>query len=195
MLDYLASSKRGDEFADKFNLDTSRIVLMGDSVGGNMATVVALMAKEVSNAENQPSPVVAQVLLYPVTDAHMDTKSYSKFKDGPWLTKKSMEWFWSAYLPDDVNLDLANPLISPLHAPLELLEDMPTTLVITDENDVLRDEGEMYARKLADAGVQVMATRYDGIMHDFLMLDALFDTPQRAEAIEEIVEFLAELAF
>lgn len=199
MLNYLVNH---DKFAEEFDLDTNHIVLMGDSVGGNMATVVTLMANEVAKTTDQPSPVLAQVLLYPVTDVHMDTESYSEFKDGPWLTKKAMEWFWNAYLGNlrfphpsltGIMQEPTNPLISPLHAPLELLEGMPATLVITDENDVLRDEGEAYAERLDAAGVDVTATRYNGIMHDFLMLNSLSETPQRKAAVEEIVDFLASL--
>jgi acetyl esterase len=168
----------------KLGADSTRIVLMGDSVGGNMATVVELMAS---------TPILAQVLLYPVTDASFNTKSYEEFKDGPWLTRNSMKWFWGAYLPDSDMLELDNPFISPLRAPLKMLETLPKTLIITNENDVLRDEGEAYGKKLAEAGVPVIATRYLGNIHDFLMLNALANTVQTNHAINQIVEFLCEV--
>ena len=104
----------------------------------------------------------------------MDTKSYDLFKDGPWLSKKAMEWFWEAYVPDKKLRD--DIYISPLKAEEEDLSKLPRTLIITAENDVLRDEGEAYARKLDSAGVDVLNVRINGTIHDFLMLNALADT-------------------
>lgn len=162
---------------DDFYVDSSRMVIAGDSAGGNMATVAALRAKR----ENGPK-LLYQVLLYPVTDAGMDTKSYEEFENGPWLTKKAMEWFWDAYMPDKDRRD--DWYISPLKTPVEELKGMPPTLIITDENDVLRDEGEAYAAKLDEAGVNVISVRIDGIFHDFMMLNAVSDTePAKAAFI------------
>jgi acetyl esterase/lipase len=158
-------------------IDTHRIAVAGDSVGGNMATVVALLAKE----RGGPS-LCYQVLFYPVTNARFDTRSYIQFAEGPWLTKAGMEWFWDAYEPDKTARN--QPKISPLQATLEQLQGLPPTLIVTDENDVLRDEGEAYAHKLMQAGVRVTAIRCLGTIHDFVMLNALADTPATRAAID-----------
>lgn len=161
----------------EFNIDENKIAIVGDSAGGNMAAVTALRAK------NQKGPkILFQCLFYPVTSADMDTKSYDDFKDGPWLSKKAMEWFWDAYVPDK---KLRNdPYISPLNAEIDDLKDLPPALIITDENDVLRDEGEAYARKLDVAGVDVLNVRVNGTFHDFLLLNGLADTPQAKGALD-----------
>jgi len=149
------------ENPDEFNIDNDSIAIAGDSAGANMATVTALKAK------NQNGPKIKfQCLFYPVTNADMDTKSYDLFKDGPWLSKKAMEWFFEAYAPDKESRN--DIYVSPLKADEEDLKGLPPTLIITAENDVLRDEGEAYARKLDSAGVDTI--------HDFLMLNALSDT-------------------
>ena len=155
--------------AQKFNINPDRIPNAGDSAGGNMAAAICLMSKR----ENTPMPVI-QALFYPVTNADMDTKSYELFKDGPWLTKKAMEWFWDAYAPDKKGRD--SVFISPLKAEIDDLKGLPPALVITVENDVLRDEGEAYARKLEQAGVKVISARINGTIHDFMMLNALAET-------------------
>lgn len=161
----------------EFNIDENKIAIVGDSAGGNMAAVTALRAK------NQKGPkILFQCLFYPVTSADMDTKSYDDFKDGPWLSKKAMEWFWDAYVPDK---KLRNdPYISPLNAEIDDLKDLPPALIITDENDVLRDEGEAYARKLDVAGVDILNVRVNGTFHDFLLLNGLADTPQAIGALD-----------
>lgn len=154
---------------EEFNINENKIAVAGDSAGGNMATVLAMKAQK----ENGPK-ICFQALFYPVTDASMNTKSYSDFKDGPWLSKKAMEWFWDAYMPDKSLRE--DPLISPLKAEIDDLKGLPPALVITDENDVLRDEGEAYARKLNQAGVKVISARINGTIHDFMMLNALSNT-------------------
>jgi acetyl esterase/lipase len=165
------------------NLDASRIAVCGDSVGGNMSTVLALMAKERGDVQ-----LAAQVLLYPVTDANFDTPSYQQFADGYYLTRDGMKWFWDAYTSDPKQR--TEIYASPLRADIEQLRGLPTTLVITDEADVLRDEGEAYAAKLREAGVDVTAVRVLGMVHDFLMLDSLRDskatTVARTLAIEAL---------
>ncbi|MBS4759746.1 MAG: alpha/beta hydrolase [Clostridium sp.] len=157
------------ENPSEFNIDENRIVIAGDSAGGNMATVTAMKAKK----QNGPK-ILFQALFYPVTNADMDTTSYEDFADGPWLTRKAMEWFWDAYAPDKKDRDCS--YVSPLKASEEELKDMPPTLIITDENDVLRDEGEAYARKLDFCGVDVLSVRLNGTHHDFMMLNALSET-------------------
>lgn len=171
------------ENPDEFNIDSNRIAIVGDSAGGNLATVTALRAKK----ENGPK-ILYQVLLYPVTDASMSSQSYKDFQNGPWLTKKAMEWFWDAYLPDKKRRE--DPYVSPLNATLEDLAGMPDTLVITDENDVLRDEGEAYAAKLDKAGVKTLNIRINGTIHDFLMLNALADTKPAKDTLTLVCELL-----
>jgi acetyl esterase len=172
--------------ADRFNLDTSRLVVAGDSVGGNMTIGVTMLAKE------RKGPRIAyQILFYPVTDACMDTESYKQFAEGPWLTKRAMEWFWNAYEPEKEAR--MKPLLSPLHASVDQLKDLPPAVVITAENDVLRDEGEAYAHKLMEAGVKVRAVRCLGTIHDFVMLNALAATPAAQAALGLVKTTLREL--
>jgi acetyl esterase len=164
-------------------VDPLRLAVAGDSVGGNMAAAVTLMAKQ------RHGPKIAyQVLFYPVTDACFDTPSYIRFGDGPWLTRRAMQWFWDAYLPDPALRK--QPTATPLNASLDQLAGLPEALVIVDENDVLRDEGEAYARRLSNAGVRVTSTRYNGTIHDFVMLNAIADTPATRGAIAQAVAAL-----
>lgn len=160
---------------DKYGLDASHLAVAGDSVGGNMAAVMAMAAKE-----NGFTPTIDfLLLLYPVTSAAMDTPSYEAFADGPWLTKKAMAWFWDQYLPDKDKR--RSKEASPLAATVADLQDLPPVLIITAENDVLRDEGEAFARKLDQAGVKTFAIRCNGTIHDFMVLNELSQTaPTRA---------------
>ena len=135
-----------------------------------MTAALAILAKQRGDVT-----FVHQSLYYPVTDANFGTGSYNTFADGPWLTRPAMEWFWDAYLPDVAARKEITA--TPLNASLDQLKGLPEALVIVDENDVLRDEGEAYARKLSQAGVRVTSTRYNGTIHDFVLLNALADTP------------------
>ena len=164
-------------------LDPNRIAVAGDSVGGNMTAALTLMAKERGDVR-----FVHQSMYYPVTDAAMDTGSYEQFAVGYFLTARMMAWFWDAYEPD-VGRRL-EPFASPLRASDEQLADLPPAFVIVDEADVLRDEGEAYAARLRAAGTAVTAVRYDGITHDFLMLNALRDTHATHAAIAQAVSVL-----
>lgn len=178
-----AVTKYVAEHAREFHADVGHLVIGGDSVGGNMAAVVALMAKE------RGGPAIAgQMLLYPVTDASMSTGSYSEFADGPWLTKKAMAWFWDQYLP--AKSQRSEVYASPLNASVEQLSGLPRTFLIVDENDVLRDEGEAYGRKLAQAGVKVTSVRYNGTIHDFMILNPIAMTPAVRAAVAQSVGFL-----
>lgn len=160
--------------SDKFSIDATRVAVAGDSVGGNMAAVVALLAKE-----RGFNKICFQLLLYPVTAADFNNPTYQAFGDGPWLTRKAMEWFWDQYLPDKSKRNEITA--SPLLATPEQLKGLPEAMVITDQNDVLCYEGEAYAHKLQEAGVKVTAIRFNGTTHDFMMLNALADsTPTRA---------------
>src|SRR5208282_485520 len=176
---YAASCYAIDHSAD-LRIDPSRLAVAGDSVGGNMAAALTLMARQ-----RRAPKFSFQVLFYPVTDADFATPSYTRFADGPWLTKRAMQWFWDAYLPDPAARK--QPTATPLNASLGELAGLPEALVIVDENDVLRDEGEAYARRLSDAGVRVTSTRYNGTIHDFVMLNALADTPATRGAIAQAV--------
>ncbi|QMU77998.1 alpha/beta hydrolase [Streptacidiphilus sp. PB12-B1b] len=164
-------------------LDAARIAVAGDSVGGNMAAALTLMAKERGNL-----PLVQQVLFYPVTDAGFDTGSYHQFATGYFLRRDGMQWFWDQYTTDEA--ERAQITASPLRATTEQLTGLPQALVITAEADVLRDEGEAYANKLRQAGVPVTATRYQGIIHDFVMVDALRGTHAAEAAINQAVSAL-----
>jgi acetyl esterase len=166
-------------------LDPSRIAVVGDSVGGNMAAAVTLMAKQRSGPE-----ITTQVLFYPVTDASFDTESYHQFAEGYWLRRDAMQWFWDQYTTDEAQRNEITA--SPLRASLEQLKGLPKALVINAEADVLRDEGEAYARKLRQAGVDVTATRYEGVIHDFVMVNALRSTNGAQDAITEAVNHLTD---
>ncbi|MEV6229940.1 alpha/beta hydrolase [Saccharopolyspora shandongensis] len=157
-------------------LDGSRLAVAGDSVGGNMTAALTLMAKERGGI-----PLVQQVLFYPVTDAGFDTGSYRQFATGYFLRRDGMQWFWDQYTTDEN--ERAEITASPLRATTEQLTGLPPALVITGEADVLRDEGEAYANKLREAGVAVTAVRFQGIIHDFVMLNALRETRAAEAAI------------
>jgi acetyl esterase/lipase len=164
-------------------LDASRLVIAGDSVGGNMTAALTIMAKQRGDVTFK-----AQALLYPVTDASFDTPSYREFGEGYWLRRDAMIWFWDQYTTDaDARAEIT---ASPLRATTEDLAGLPKALVINGEADVLRDEGEAYARKLRTAGVDVTATRYNGAIHDFMMVNALRQTNATGAAIEETVSFI-----
>ena len=132
--------------------------------------------------------LAAQLLLYPVTDADFDDESYTMFADGYWLTRSAMRWFWDQYTNDVAERRLST--VSPLRAPADELRGLPKTLVINAECDVLRDEGESYAKNLRQAGVDVTSTRYGGIIHDFMMLNALAATNAAKAATAQAAAFL-----
>ncbi|MEU9063468.1 alpha/beta hydrolase [Streptomyces sp. NPDC048430] len=157
-------------------LDATRLAVAGDSVGGNMTAALTLMAKERGDV-----PLVQQVLFYPVTDANFGTSSYHQFAEGYFLRRDGMQWFWDQYTTDEA--ERAQITASPLRATSEQLTGLPPALVITGEADVLRDEGEAYANKLRQAGVPVTAVRFQGIIHDFVMLNALRPTHAAQAAI------------
>jgi acetyl esterase len=173
-----AATKYVAENGSTLNVDSSRLAVVGDSAGGNIATAVTLLSKE-----RRGPKISFQLLFYPVTGANFESGSYTQFQDGPWLTKAAMEWFWNAYLPDKAARRAI--FAAPLTATPDQLEGLPNALVITAENDVLRDEGEAYARKLWEAGVRVTCTRYIGAVHDFVMLDAIADSPAARSAIAQ----------
>jgi acetyl esterase len=161
--------------AGRLGIDRRRIAVGGDSAGGNLATVMALLARD------RRGPALAlQVLIYPVTDHDLDTVSYRENATGYVLTRDAMRWFWDHYLAHEAQG--REPYASPLRAPS--LAGLPPALVITAEYDPLRDEGEAYAARLRDAGVPVTLTRYPGMFHGFVRLTKFLD--QARTAVDEI---------
>jgi acetyl esterase/lipase len=167
--------------AGEFGADGSRIAVAGNSVGGNMTAAIAMMAKD----RNGPK-ISYQALLIPATDASVDTESYHAYGTGRFLARAFMEYGWNLYVPDAKTRD--NPYVSPLRASAQELQGLPPALVITAENDPLRDEGEAYARKLKAAGVSVAAVRYNGTIHDFVLLNALRHVPSTEAALQQICD-------
>jgi acetyl esterase/lipase len=164
-------------------LDASRMAVAGESVGGDMAAALTLMAKERGDVT-----FVQTSMYYPVTDAAMDTASYDEFAEGYYLTRKAMEWFWDAYIADPA--ERAEITASPNRATTEQLEGLPPTLLLVDEVDPLRDEGEAYAAKLRAAGVLVTTVRYDGVVHDFMLLNAMSESRATRAAIAQAIDHL-----
>jgi acetyl esterase len=167
------------------SMDPGRIAVAGDGVGGNMAIAVSLLASQRGGISFRQ-----QVLFYPVTDARFDTGSYEDFATGYFLRRDTMQWFWDQYTTDPA--ERAQITASPLRATHAQLTGLPPTLVVTAEADVLRDEGEAFADKLRDAGVPVTAVRYQGIIHDFVMLNALAGTQAARSAVALAVATLRE---
>jgi acetyl esterase len=178
-----AATKWVAEHGRELGLDPARVAVAGDSSGGNLATAVAILARQRGGPR-----IAAQALLLPATDAGFDTPSYRQFAQGPFLTRELMKWFWDHYAPD---LSARREVTaSPLGASHAQLQGLPAALVVTAENDPLRDEGEAYARKLIEAGVEVTATRYVGTIHAFVLLNALAGTPAALAAVAQTSAFL-----
>ncbi|VFB19148.1 alpha/beta hydrolase [Pseudomonas fragi] len=175
------------EHGSEINVDGKRLAVAGNSVGGNMAAVVSLMAKD------KGTPAIKyQVLLWPVTDANFDTESYKQFAEGHFLTRNMMKWFWDNYTTDPKQR--ADLYASPLRASVDQLKGLPPALVQTASADVLRDEGEAYARKLDQAGVPVTAVRYNGMIHDFGLLNVVSQVPAvRSAMLQASQELKAHL--
>jgi acetyl esterase len=164
-------------------LDASRMAVAGESVGGNMTAALALMAKDRGDVT-----FVQQSMYYPVTDAAMNTASYDQFATGYYLTRRAMQWFWDAYTTDPAQR--AEITASPNQASTDQVTGLPPTYLCVDEADVLRDEGEAYAAKLRSAGVPVTTVRYNGTIHDFMLLNALSETRATRAAIDQATAFL-----
>ncbi|HZG21138.1 MAG TPA: alpha/beta hydrolase [Herbaspirillum sp.] len=167
----------------EINVDGKRLAVAGNSVGGNMAAVVALMSKD------KGGPALrSEVLMWPVTDANFETGSYNQYANGYFLTKNMMKWFWDSYTTDAAKRK--EIYASPLNASQAELTGLPPTLIQTAENDVLRDEGEAYGRKLQAAGVAVTSVRYNGMIHDFGLLNVLAKVPAVQTAMRQAGEEL-----
>ena len=173
-----AATRWVGEHGKEIQVDSSRLAVAGNSVGGNMAAVVALKAKEAGTPK-----LSFQLLLWPVTDANLETASYNQFAQGHFLTKPLMKWFWDNYTTDPKQR--AERFASPLQATTEQLKGLPPALVQTAEFDVLRDEGEAYACKLDAAGVTVTAVRYNGMIHDYGLLNPLAHIPAVQAALRQ----------
>ncbi|MFM0058483.1 alpha/beta hydrolase [Paraburkholderia phytofirmans] len=167
------------DHGSEIGADGTRVAVVGNSVGGNMAAALPLMAKDRKGPQ-----IRFQALLIPATDASVDTESYRDFGEGRFLARDFMKYGWDLYAPDSKTRD--NPYVSPLRATLDELKGLPPALVVTAENDPLRDEGEAYARKLKEAGVSVSAVRFNGTIHDFVLLNALRHVPSTESALELI---------
>ena len=184
-----AATKWVADNGQSINVNSTKLGVAGDSAGGNMATAVTMLAKE------RGYPFISlQALFYPVTDVNFNTTSYEQFQKGYHLTRDAMIWFWNNYL-DNQTTNIKDPLVSPLQSSIEQLQGLPPALVITDENDVLRDEGEAYAHKLMEAGVPVASVRYLGTIHDFMMLNALANTPAAEEAISQAASIINKVLY
>lgn len=163
--------------SEEKNFDISKLTVAGDSVGGNMATVMTIMTKQRNGLS-----INQQLLYYPVTNAEFDTESYNQFAENYYLTKEGMQWFWNQYTTDPK--ERAEITASPLRASIEDLKGLPPAMILNAEADVLRDEGEAYANKLREAGVEITQMRFQGTIHDFVMVNSLDQTNATREAMD-----------
>ncbi len=178
-----AATKWVAEHGGEIGVDGGRLAVAGNSVGGNMTAVVSLMAKD------KGGPAIRfQALMWPVTNADFDTASYHEFADGYFLTRNMMIWFWESYLPDRARR--GDKYASPLQAAAADLLGLPPALIQTAHSDVLRDEGEAYARKLNQAGVEVISVRYNGLIHDWGLLNPIAIVPEVRTAIAQVANEL-----
>jgi acetyl esterase len=183
-----AATKWVSEHGQEIGVDGSKLAVAGNSVGGNMAAVVALMAKD----KNGPQ-LKLQVLLWPVTDSDFSRASYTYFAQERFLTTPLMKWMWDNYLPDLKERD--NKYASPLKATLEELKGLPPALVQVAENDILYDEGLAYGRKLDDAGIPTTITEYRGFIHDYGMLNPLAHIPAVQQSVLDAANALRKALF
>lgn len=166
-----AATKWVATHGDEINVDGKRLAVVGNSAGGNMATVTSIKAKE-----NNGPHIKVQILLWPVTDASTDYESFKLYGKERFLTTSLLDWMAGQYIskPEDTK----SIYLSPLLASIEQLKGLPPTLIEVAENDILRDEGEAYGRKLDEAGVDVTTIRFNSAIHDWGMLNGLADTPE-----------------
>ena len=171
------------EHGAEIQVDGKRLAVVGNSVGGNAAGVISLMAKD----KNGPA-IRLTVMLWPVTDANFETESYRELAEGHFLSRNMMKWFWDNYAPDV--RQRREIYASPLQATIAQLKGLPPTLIQVAENDVLRDEGEAYARKLDAAGVELTHVRYDGLIHDWGLLNPISQLPGVRASLLQVAEAL-----
>ena len=165
-----AATKWVAEHGDEINVDGRRLAVVGNSVGGNMTAVTAIKAKENGGPE-----IKLQIMMWPIVDADFETESYQQFGRDRFLSAPLMKWMYGMYIADPGKRKDIHA--SPLRASIEELKGLPTALIQVAENDILRDEGEAYGRKLDEAGVEVTTIRYDGMIHDFGLLNGLANEP------------------
>lgn len=180
-----AAAKWVAENGKEIGVDGSRLAVAGNSVGGDMSAALTLMAKD----RGGPN-IRLQVLLIPATDVNFNTQSYNMYESGRFLPRAFMKYGWDIYAPDEKTRN--NPYAVPMRATIDQLRGLPEALVITAENDPLRDEGENYARKLSEAGVKVTSTRYNGMIHDFVLLNGIKDIPGTQAALKQASEAIRE---
>jgi acetyl esterase/lipase len=178
-----AAAKWVAAHGEEIQVDGQRLAIVGNSVGGNMTAAVALMAKDKGGPKFK-----CQVMLWPVTDANFDTESYREYAEGYFLSRAMMEWFWDAYAPNSAQR--REIYASPLQATAEQVQGLPPALIQVAGNDVLRDEGLAYARKLDAAGVDVTAVRYENLIHDYGLLNAISQVPAVRDALHQTAEML-----
>jgi acetyl esterase len=178
-----AATKWVAAHGDEIKVDRKRLAIVGNSVGGNMTAAVALMALHKGGPE-----LKCQIMLWPVTDANFDTESYHEYADGYFLSRAMMMWFWDAYAPSPARR--REIYASPLQATAEQMKGLPPALVQVAGNDVLRDEGLAYARKLDAAGVDVTSVRYENLIHDYGLLNAISQVPAVRDALHQTAEML-----
>lgn len=178
-----AATKWVAAHGNEIKVDGTRLAIVGNSVGGNMTAAVALKALHQGGAKLQ-----CQVMLWPVTDANFETESYQEYADGYFLSRAMMQWFWDAYAPNLANR--AEIYASPLRATAAQLHGLPPTLLQVAGNDVLRDEGLGYARNLDAAGVDVTVVRYENLIHDYGLLNAISTVPAVRDALHQASEML-----
>jgi acetyl esterase/lipase len=171
------------EHGAEVRVDGKRLAIVGNSVGGNMTAAVALMAKDKGGPKFK-----CQIMLWPVTDANFETDSYQEYADGYFLSRAMMMWFWDAYAPK--RAQRREIYASPLQATVDELKGLPPALIQVAGNDVLRDEGLAYARQLDAAGVDVTSVRYENLIHDYGLLNAISQVPAVRDALHQAAETL-----
>lgn len=172
-----AATKWVSQYGDEINVDGSRLALVGNSAGGNMTIVTALQAK----SNNGPA-IKCQILMWPYVDASTDFKSYKKYGKQRFLTTPLMEWMRNQYLSNESEHD--DVYVSPLRATKSQLQGLPPTLIEVAENDILRDGAEELGRKLDEAGVSVTTVRFNGVIHDWGLLNGFAEmAPTKSLAI------------
>jgi acetyl esterase len=180
--DCYAATKWAADHASELNADPGRIVIAGDSAGGNMVAVTALMIRDRGGPQLR-----GQLMIYPVTDYFTSGHpSYTENAEGYGLTAAGMRWFWNHYLNSESEAN--NPFASPLRA--KDLGGLPSALIITAEYDVLRDEGERYGHRLAEADVLTKISRYDGMNHGFFNMYGIVDKAK--QALDECATWLKQ---
>jgi acetyl esterase len=165
-----AATKWVAEHGEEIDVDGKNLAVVGNSVGGNMTAVTALKARE-----NGGPNIKLHIMMWPVTNADFETESFKQFGEKRFLTAPLMKWMWDLYIADPEQRKEIHA--SPLQATVEQLKGLPPALIQVAESDILRHEGEAYGRKLDEAGVSVTTVRYDGMIHDFGLLNGLAEEP------------------